>query len=60
MQMSAPAALYSVHHVVYKPEAGLGIPRLRRVAARTAAGPVGRAAIPLNLFDIVTVVARKA
>jgi 2-polyprenyl-3-methyl-5-hydroxy-6-metoxy-1,4-benzoquinol methylase len=60
VQMSAPAALYSLHHVVFKLEALLGIPRLRGLAARIAAGPVGRAAIPLNLFDIVTAVARKA
>jgi len=60
LQMSAPGALYSLHHVAYKLEALLAAPRLRRLAARIAAGPVGRTAVPLNLFDIVTVVARKA
>jgi 2-polyprenyl-3-methyl-5-hydroxy-6-metoxy-1,4-benzoquinol methylase len=60
VQMSAPAARYSLHHVVYKLEALLRAPRLRGLAARIAAGGVGRTAVPLNLFDIVTVVARKA
>ncbi len=60
LQMSAPAALYSLHHVVFKLEALLGVPWLRRSAARIAASRFGRAAVPLNLFDIVTVVARKS
>src|SRR5439155_26262014 len=59
IQMSFPAARYSLHHVVYKLEGLLSAPRLRRSAARIAAGRLGRTAIPLNLFDIVTVVARK-
>jgi hypothetical protein len=47
-----PGARYSLAHIAHK-----GLPR--RVAHRLAASRVGRRSVPLNLFDIVTVVARR-
>jgi SAM-dependent methyltransferase len=53
------AALYSVSHVVYKLETLAPLPALRRGAARVGGSRLGSAGLPLNLFDIVTVVARR-
>ena len=48
-----PGARYSLAHIAYK-----SLPNA--VANRVAASRLGRRSLPVNLFDIVTVVARKA
>jgi SAM-dependent methyltransferase len=59
LETSHPGARYSLGHIAYK----LVGTRSRRLAARTALrvdrSPVGGLAFPVNLFDIVTVFARK-
>ena len=50
------ASLHSVSHVLYK----LGsFAVFRRAASRARSSRMGRAGIPINLYDIVTVVARR-
>jgi hypothetical protein len=48
-----PGARYSLAHLVYKSAPAA-------VAKRVSGSRVGRVSLPVNLFDIVTVVARKA
>ena len=59
LETSHPGARYSLGHIAYK----LVGTRSRRLAARTAhrldRSPVGGLALPVNLFDIMTVLARK-
>jgi SAM-dependent methyltransferase len=59
LSVSHPGATYSLSHLVHK----LGGMRPGRVSAnvvgRLDGSVVGRLAIPVNLFDIVTVIARK-
>jgi SAM-dependent methyltransferase len=50
------ASLYSISHVLYKLGA-LG--PIRRAASRLGRSPLGSASVPINLYDIVTVVARR-
>lgn len=50
---------YSLQHVVYKLDTLVELPWVRRGAQKIAESRLSRAAIPLNLFDIVTIVARK-
>jgi len=51
---TARASLYSVSHALYKLGAVGRVSSVRRVSTR-----LGRVGVPLNLFDIVTVVARR-
>jgi SAM-dependent methyltransferase len=53
------AGLYSFSHVLYKLGALGHFELARRTAARAGRSRVGQVGIPLNLFDIVTVVARR-
>jgi 2-polyprenyl-3-methyl-5-hydroxy-6-metoxy-1,4-benzoquinol methylase len=53
------ASLYSLSHVVYKLGSSSSRDAVRRTASRVGRSGVGQAGIPLNLFDIVTVVARR-
>jgi len=59
LSISHPGARYSLSHVVHK----LGAMRpgtvSANVAGRVDGSVIGRLAIPVNLFDIVTVFARK-
>ena len=53
------ASLYSFGHVVYKLGAFGSLEAIRRAAARVGRSSLGSAGVPINLFDIVTVVARR-
>jgi 2-polyprenyl-3-methyl-5-hydroxy-6-metoxy-1,4-benzoquinol methylase len=53
------ASLYSVAHVLYKLETLGSLDAIRRAASRIGRSSAGAAGIPLNLYDIVTVVARR-
>lgn len=53
------ASLYSIAHVLYKLETFGSLGALRHLASRLGRSSLGSAGVPLNLFDIVTVVARR-
>ena len=57
--VSHEASLYSLQHVVYKLETLVPLAAVRRAAKRAGSGRFGALAFPLNLFDVVTVLARK-
>jgi hypothetical protein len=46
--------------VIYKIETLVSISAVRRMANKVGNGSLGRVVVPINLFDIITVVARKA
>ena len=54
-----PGARYSLAHLAYKLDRGARTDGTAAVARSFATSRVGRYSLPLNLFDIVTVVARK-
>jgi hypothetical protein len=54
-----PGARYSLAHLSYKLDRGARTGATAAVARRIATSRFGRYGVPLNLFDIVTVVARK-
>jgi SAM-dependent methyltransferase len=54
------AGLYSVSHVLYKLETVAPLPALRRAAAGLGRSRLGSTGLPINLFDIVTVIARRS
>jgi 2-polyprenyl-3-methyl-5-hydroxy-6-metoxy-1,4-benzoquinol methylase len=54
-----PGSRYSLAHLAYKFDRGAKTALTAAAARRLAASPLGRYSLPLNLFDIVTVVARK-
>ena len=54
-----PGARYSLAHIIYKLDRGTEIGVLAAAGRRIARSRAGRYSLPLNLFDIVTVVARK-
>lgn len=54
-----PGARYSVAHLAYKLDRGARTAVTAAAARRIAGSRVGRYGLPLNLYDIVTVVARK-
>jgi predicted RNA-binding Zn-ribbon protein involved in translation (DUF1610 family) len=54
-----PGARYSLAHLAYKLDRGARIALTAAAARWTARSRVGRYSLPLNLYDIVTVVARK-
>jgi SAM-dependent methyltransferase len=58
VEITRRGALYSLAHVLYKLETVIPATRMRRMAATIRTGPAADVAFPLNLFDIVTVVAR--
>lgn len=53
------ASLYSVAHVLYKLGASGRLGVVRRAASRLGRSSLGLAGVPINLHDIVTVVARR-
>ena len=53
------ASLYSLGHVIYKSGTLVPLDPVRRAAARVGESRAGAVAIPLNLWDIITVVARR-
>jgi 2-polyprenyl-3-methyl-5-hydroxy-6-metoxy-1,4-benzoquinol methylase len=53
------ASVYSVGHVLYKLAASGRLGAVRRAASRLGRSSVGHAGVPINLYDIVTVVARR-
>jgi SAM-dependent methyltransferase len=55
-----PGANYSVAHMIYKLEQPLDRRGNGGLARRLVSHPIGRVAVPLNLFDIVTVIARRS
>ena len=55
-----PGARYSLAHLTYKLDRGAKTGATAAAARRIATSRFGRYSLPLNLFDIVTVVARKA
>jgi SAM-dependent methyltransferase len=58
VEVTRRGALYSLAHVLYKFETLVPASGIRRIAAAIRNGPLADVAFPLNLFDIVTVVAR--
>ena len=54
-----PGSRYSLAHLAYKFDRGAKTALTAAAARRLATSPLGRHSLPLNLFDIVTVVARK-
>lgn len=54
-----PGARYSIEHIAYKFDRMLRLSAVHWATSRIAKSKIGRAGIPLNLFDIVTVVAQK-
>jgi Methyltransferase domain len=54
-----PGSRYSLAHLAYKLDGMAKIPLTAAVARRIAGSPLGRYRLPVNLFDIVTVLARK-
>jgi hypothetical protein len=54
-----PGSRYSLAHLAYKFDRGARIALTAAAARRLARSSFGRYSVPLNLFDIVTVVARK-
>ena len=54
-----PGARYSIEHLAYKLDRMLRLSAAHWASSRIAKSKLGRAGIPLNLFDIVTVVAQK-
>jgi 2-polyprenyl-3-methyl-5-hydroxy-6-metoxy-1,4-benzoquinol methylase len=54
-----PGARYSLAHLAYKLDRGARTAVTAAAARRIAGSRVGRYSLPLNLYDIVTVVARK-
>lgn len=59
LSMRAASNSYSLAHLVYKLQTLATVAAVRRAAAAIRASPAGSIALPVNLFDIVTVVARK-
>jgi 2-polyprenyl-3-methyl-5-hydroxy-6-metoxy-1,4-benzoquinol methylase len=59
LSMRATSSSYSVAHLVYKLQTLARIGAIRRAAATIRASRVSATDLPVNLFDIVTVVARK-
>jgi SAM-dependent methyltransferase len=59
LDVSHPGARYSISHLVYKLGRTAPGTLSTRVAGRVANSSVGRATLPINLFDIVTVVGQK-
>jgi 2-polyprenyl-3-methyl-5-hydroxy-6-metoxy-1,4-benzoquinol methylase len=53
------ASLYSIAHVLYKLGTFRALGPFSRTASRLGRSSLGSAGIPLNLYDIVTVVARR-
>jgi SAM-dependent methyltransferase len=54
-----PGSRYSLAHLAYKLDRGARTALTAAAARRIASSRLGRYSVPLNLFDIVTVVARK-
>jgi 2-polyprenyl-3-methyl-5-hydroxy-6-metoxy-1,4-benzoquinol methylase len=54
-----PGSRYSLAHLAYKFDRGARTALTAAAARRLASSSLGRYSVPLNLFDIVTVVARK-
>jgi hypothetical protein len=54
-----PGSRYSLAHLAYKLDRGARTAVTAAAARRVATSRLGRYSLPLNLFDIVTVVARK-
>jgi hypothetical protein len=54
-----PGARYSLAHLAYKFDRGARTASTAAVSRRIASSALGRYSLPLNLFDIITVVARK-
>jgi SAM-dependent methyltransferase len=53
------ASLYSIAHVLYKLGTFRALRPISRAASRLGRSSLGSAGVPLNLYDIVTVVARR-
>jgi SAM-dependent methyltransferase len=54
-----PGSRYSLAHLAYKLDRGARVALTAAAARRVAASRLGRYSLPLNLFDIVTAIARK-
>lgn len=59
LSVGHPGSRYSLSHLVYKLERSLRLPVGPRIVARLQASSLARMSVPVNLFDIMTVVARK-
>jgi hypothetical protein len=59
MWLGHPGSRYSLAHVAYKLDRGARTAVTATAARRVATSRLGRLSVPLNLFDIVTVIARK-
>jgi hypothetical protein len=54
-----PGARYSLQHVAYKLDRMARLPGTNTLARMMQSAKMGRIAVPVNLFDIMTVIARK-
>lgn len=54
------ASLYSVHYLIYKMRTVADVPLLKGFADRSRRARWGHWALPVNLYDILTVIARRA
>jgi hypothetical protein len=54
-----PGARYSLAHIAYKLDRSVRVGASGAVSRRVAGSRLGGVSLPLNLYDIVTVVARK-
>lgn len=59
LSVDHPGSRYSLSHLIYKLERSLRLPMVSRLSGPLRTSRVGRVSIPVNLFDITTVVARK-
>ena len=60
LAVTHPGGRYTLAYLSHKLRTLADVPVLRSVSARTSAGRLGGVSIPINLFDIMTVVATKA
>jgi SAM-dependent methyltransferase len=59
VQLSRPAAVYPLRYLAHKACLVLNVGLLDAVAERIAASTVGTIRVPVNLWDVITVVARR-
>jgi hypothetical protein len=59
VELGHPAARYPLRYLAHKARLALDAPLVEAVATRLARSRAGARAVPLNLWDVMTVVARR-
>jgi hypothetical protein len=59
LNVTHPGGRYSVAYLAHKLRTFADVSVLRAASARIASGRTGAVSVPINLFDIMTVVARR-